>query len=80
MTTPDPAVLAALAAECHEQDHPRGVIFLGLAQLQNGGCAGPAPAGGLVAIEAQVPLVAAAAGNGVVVLALDLQGLNPLPP
>ena len=37
MATPDPAVLAQLTAQCRSSSRPQGVIFLGQAQLQDGG-------------------------------------------
>ena len=80
MATSDPAVLAALAAQCRSSSQPQGVIFLGQAQLQDGCTPEPPPTGGISSVEALAPLVSAAAGVGVVVLALDLRLLNPLPP
>jgi hypothetical protein len=56
------------------------VIFLGQAQLQDGGTPEPPPAGGISSVQALAPLLSATAGNGVVVIALDLRLLNPLPP
>ena len=80
MATPDPAVLAELTAQCRSSSsRPQGVIFLGQAQLQDGGTPEP-PSGGVSAVQALAPLVSAAAGNGVVVIALDLRLLSPLPP
>ncbi len=79
MATPDPAVLAELTAQCRSGSRPQGVIFLGQAQLQDGGTPDP-PSGGVSAVQALAPLVSAAAGDGVVVIALDLRLLNPLPP
>jgi hypothetical protein len=79
MATPDPAVLAQLTAQCRSSSRPQGVIFLGQAQLQDGGTPDP-PSGGVSAVEALAPLVSTAASNGVVVLALDLRLLSPLPP
>jgi hypothetical protein len=55
------------------------VIFLGQAQLQDGGTPEPPPAGGISSVEALAPLISATASNGVVVLALDLRLLSPLP-
>ena len=80
MATPDPAVLAELTAQCRSSSRPQGVIFLGQAQLQDGGTPEPPPAGGISSVEALAPLVSATAGNGVVVIALDLRLLSPLPP
>ena len=79
MATPDPAVLAALAAQCRSSSLPQGLIFLGQAQLQDGGTPDP-PSVGVSAVEALAPLVSAAAGDGVVVIAVDLRLLCPLPP
>jgi len=79
MATPDPAVLAALAAQCRSSSQPQGLIFLGQAQLQDGGTPEPPPTGGITAVETLAPLVSAAAGDGTVVLALDLRLLSPLP-
>ena len=79
MATPDPAVLAALAAQCRSSSRPQGVIFLGQAQLQDGGTPEPPPSG-VSAVQALAPLLSAAASNGVVVIALDLRLLSPLPP
>jgi hypothetical protein len=56
------------------------VIFLGEAQLQDGGTPEPPPAGGISAVQALPPLISAIAGDGLVVLALDLRLLSPLPP
>ena len=75
MAIPDPAVLASLTAQCRSSSRPQGVIFLGQAQLQEGG----PPDGCVRAVEALAPLVSAAAGDGVVVIALDLRLLRPLP-
>jgi hypothetical protein len=80
MATPDPAVLAALAAQCRSEARPRGLIFLGEAQLQDVCSPEPPPTGGISAVDALAPLLSAAAGDGLVVLALDLRLLNPLPP
>jgi hypothetical protein len=80
MATPDPAVLAALAAQCRSSSQPQGVIFLGQAQLQDSCTPEPPPAGGISSVEALAPLVSGTAGVGVVVLSLDLRLLNPLPP
>ena len=80
MATPDPAVLAALAAQCRSDARPRGLIFLGEAQLQDGGSPEPPPTGGISAVDALAPLLSAAAADGLVVLALDLRLLSPLPP
>ena len=80
MATPDPAVLAALAAQCRSEARPRGLIFLGEAQLQDGGSPEPPPTGGISAVDALAPLLSAAAADGLVVLALDLRLLSPLPP
>ena len=80
MATPDPAVLAEMTAQCRSSSRPQGVIFLGQAQLQDGGNPEPPPAGGLNTVQALAPLVSAAAGEGVVVIALDLRLLSPLPP
>ena len=79
MATPDPAVLAELTAQCRRSSRPQGVIFLGQAQLQDGSTPEP-PSGGVGAVQALAPLVSAAAGDGVVVIALDLRLLSPLPP
>lgn len=79
MATPDPAVLAELTAQCRRSSRPQGVIFLGQAQLQDGGTPDP-PSGGVSAVKALSPLLSAAAGDGVVVIALDLRLLSPLPP
>jgi hypothetical protein len=80
MATPDPAVLAALAAQCRSEARPRGLIFLGEAQLQDSCSPEPPPTGGITAVDALAPLLSAAAGDGLVVLALDLRLLSPLPP
>jgi hypothetical protein len=80
MATPDPALLAALAAQCRGSSQPQGLIFLGQAQLQGGGTPEPPPSGDISAVQALAPLVGAAAGDGVVVLALDLRLLSSLPP
>jgi hypothetical protein len=80
MATPDPAVLAELTAQCRSSSRPQGVIFLGQAQLQEGGNPEPPPSGGVSSVQALAPLVSAAAAAGVVVVALDLRLLNPLPP
>jgi hypothetical protein len=80
MATPDPAVLAALAEQCRSEARPRGLIFLGEAQLQDSCSPEPPPAGALTAVLALAPLLSAAAGDGVVVLALDLRLLSLLPP
>ena len=80
MATPDPAVLAELTAQCRSSSRPQGVIFLGQAQLQEGGSPEPPPDGGVSSVQALAPLVSSAASNGVVVLALDLRLLAPLPP
>ena len=80
MATPDPPVLAELTAQCRSSSRPQGVIFLGQAQLQEGGNPEPPPAGGITSVQALAPLISATASNGVVVLALDLRLLNPLPP
>ncbi len=80
MATPDPAVLAELTAQCRSNSRPQGVIFLGQAQLQDGGTPEPPPTGGITAVETLAPLVSAAAGDGVVVIGLDLRLLSPLPP
>jgi hypothetical protein len=79
MATPDPAVLAELTAQCRSSSRPQGVIFLGQAQLQDSGNPDP-PSGGVSAVQALAPLLSAAAGDGVVVIALDLRLLSPLPP
>ncbi len=79
MAIPDPAVLAELTAQCRSSSRPQGVIFLGQAQLQDGGTPDP-PAEGVNAVQALAPLVSAIAGDGVVVIALDLRLLGPLPP
>lgn len=79
MATPDPAVLAELTAQCRGSSRPQGVIFLGQAQLQDCGIPDP-PSGGVSAVQALAPLVSATASNGVVVIALDLRLLSPLPP
>lgn len=79
MATPDPAVLAALAAQCRRRSRPQGVIFLGQAQLQDGGTPEPPPSGSVSAVQAVAPLLSATAGDGVVVLALDLRLLSSLP-
>ena len=80
MATPDPAVLAALAEQCRSEARPRGLIFLGEAQLQDRCSPELPPAGALTAVLALAPLLSAAAGDGVVVLALDLRLLSLLPP
>jgi hypothetical protein len=80
MATLDSAVQAELTAQCRSSSRPQGVIFLGQAQLQDVGTPEPPPAGGVSAVQALAPLVSAAASNGVVVLALDLRLLSPLPP
>ena len=80
MASTNPAVLAQLTAQCRSSSQPQGVIFLGQAQLQDGGNPEPPPAGGVSSVEALAPLISAAASNGVVVLALDLRLLSPLPP
>jgi len=80
MATPDPAVLAELTAQCRGSSRPQGVIFLGQAQLQDGGTPEPPPSGGITALQALAPLVSRTAGEGVVVIALDLRMLSALPP
>ena len=80
MATPDPVVLAELTAQCRSSSRPQGVIFLGQAQLQDGSNPEPPPVGGISSVEALAPLISATASNGVVVLALDLRLLGPLPP
>ena len=80
MATTNPAVLAQLTAQCRSSTQPQGVIFLGQAQLQDGGNPEPPPAGGVSSVEALAPLISATASNGVVVLALDLRLLSDLPP
>ena len=80
MATPDTAVLAELTAQCRSRSRPQGVIFLGQAQLQDGGNPEPPPAGGVSAVQDLAPLISATASNGVVVLALDLRLLSALPP
>ena len=80
MATPDPAVLAELTAQCRSSSRPQGVNFLGQAQLQDGGNPEPPPAGGVSAVLAVTPLVSVASSDGVVVIALDLRLLSPLPP
>ena len=80
MAIPNPAVLAELTAQCRSSSRPQGVIFLGQAQLQEGGSPEPPPDGGVSSVQALAPLVSSAASNGVVVLALDLRLLAPLPP
>jgi hypothetical protein len=80
MAIPDPAVLAELTAQCRSSSRPQGVIFLGQAQLQDGTTPEPPPAGGVSAVQALTPLVSVASSDGVVVLALDLRLLGPLPP
>ena len=80
MATPDPAVLAALAAQCRSEARPRGLIFLGEAQLQDSCSPEPPPTGGVTEVDALAPLLSAAAADGLVVLALDLRLLSPLPP
>jgi len=80
MATPDPAVLAALAAHSRNSQRPEGVIFLGQAQLQEDSTPEPPPPDGTgTALEVLVPLVSAPAGNGAVRLWLDLRLLSPLP-
>jgi hypothetical protein len=79
MATPDLAVLAELTAQCRTSSRPQGVIFLGQAQLQDGGNPEPPAAGGVSSVQALAPLLSATASNGVVVLALDLRLLGPLP-
>ena len=80
MASTNPAVLAQLTAQCRSSTQPQGVIFLGQAQLQDGGSPELPPAGGISSVQALAPLVSTAAGDGVVVLALDLRLLSPLPP
>ena len=80
MATPDPAVLAELTAQCRSSSRPQGVIFLGQAQLQEGGNPEPPPAECITSVQALAPLISATASNGVVVLTLDLRLLSPLPP
>jgi hypothetical protein len=80
MATSDPGVLAELTAQCRSSSRPQGVIFLGQAQLQEGGNPEPPPSGGVSSVQALAPLVSVDSSNGVVVLALDLRLLNPLPP
>jgi hypothetical protein len=80
MATPDLAVLAELMAQCHSSTRPQGVIFLGQAQLQDGGTPEPPPTGGITVVETLAPLVSAAAGDGAVVIGLDLRLLSYLPP
>jgi hypothetical protein len=80
MATPDPAVLAELTSQCRSSSRPQGVIFLGQAQLQEGGSPEPPPAGGVSSVQALAPLISSASSDGVVVLALDLRLLSPLPP
>ena len=81
MATPDPAVLAELTAQCRSSSRPQGVIFLGQAQLQDGTTPEPPPAGGgSGVVQALTPLVSVASSDGVVVIALDLRLLSPLPP
>ena len=80
MATPDPAVLAELTAQCRSSGRPQGVIFLGEAQLQDGGPPEPPPSGGVSAVQALAPLVSVTAADGLVVLALDLRLLSALPP
>ena len=79
MATPDPAVLAELTAQCRSSSRPQGVIFLGQAQLQEGGNPEPPPAGGVRAVQALAPLISTTASNEVVVIAVDLRLLSPLP-
>ena len=52
----------------------------GIPQLQDGTTPEPPPAGGVSAVQALTPLVSVASSDGVVVLALDLRLLGPLPP
>ena len=80
MASTNPAVLAQLTAQCRSSTQPQGVIFLGQAQLQDGGTPEPPPAGGVSSVQALAPLISAIAGEGVVVIALDLRLLSPLPP
>jgi hypothetical protein len=80
MATPDPAVLVELTAQCRSSSRPQGVIFLGQAQLQDGSTPEPPPAGGVSSVHALAPLISSVSGDGVVVLALDLRLLSPLPP
>jgi hypothetical protein len=80
MAIPDPAVLVELTAQCRSSSQPQGVIFLGQAQLQDGGNPEPPPAGGVSAVQTLAPLISTTTSNGVVVLALDLRLLSPLPP
>ena len=47
---------------------------------KEGGNPEPPPVGGVSAVQALAPLISATAGDGVVVLALDLRLLSPLPP
>ena len=79
MATTNPAVLAQLTAQCRSSTQPQGVIFLGQAQLQDGGSPELPPAGCISSVQALAPLMSAAAGDGVVVLALDLRLLSSLP-
>ncbi len=48
-------------------------------ETQDGGSPEPPPDGGVSSVEALAPLVSATAGNGVVVIALDLRLLSPMP-
>ncbi|MCP9825978.1 hypothetical protein [Synechococcus sp. EJ6-Ellesmere] len=80
MASANPAVLAQLTAQCRSSSQPQGVIFLGQAQLQDGGSPELPPAGGVSSVQALAPLVSVTAGDGVVVLTLDLRLLSPLPP
>ncbi|QVL53422.1 MAG: hypothetical protein KFB97_03245 [Cyanobium sp. M30B3] len=79
MASTNPALLAALAVRSSREARAQGVIFLGQAQLQDGGSPEPPPNGGITAMQALAPLISATAGDGVVVLALDLRLLSPLP-
>jgi hypothetical protein len=79
MATPDSAVLVALAAQCRSSSQPQGLIFLGQAQLQDGSTPEPPPGGCVSAVQALAPLLSATADDGVVVIALDLRLLSPLP-
>ena len=58
---------------------PRGLIFLGEAQLKDGCSPEPPPNGALTAVLSVAPLLSPAAADRVV-LALDLRLLSLLPP
>jgi hypothetical protein len=67
--------METLRQRAERSGRPEGVIFLGDAQHGLGDGDG----GGVNALEADPPLVAATDGAGVVHLSLDLRTLHPLP-